>query len=259
MTLSLAALASFSLPMFANADEKELNGTGTVTVKDSGITTPVDPENPGTPVDPGKGSSTTGPLRIDFVTDLRFGEAKITKTDRKYDSLAQQFYDATEARGFYIQITDNRAGKSGWSLQLKQENQFYNPVIQDMKEQELQGAVLSLDKGWANSASSGKAPTVMRETIAITNIGSAYEIAKAETGSGKGVWLINFGASESNENNQTSTLYPLTTTKGEEILDGKYNKPAMSNSAISLSIPDTTKIYPVQYQTELTWILSELP
>ncbi|PZL74886.1 WxL domain-containing protein [Enterococcus plantarum] len=248
-----------TLALIAHAAPNTLNQSGNVSVEGSVMTNLIDPENPGIEVDPGSSPVTKGALRIDYISALDFGESKISKGTRKYKALAQQFFGDTGPRGSYIQITDQQADSSGWTLQVKQEVQFMNPIIQKVEEQELKGAVLSLDKGWANSSSTSEAPTVTRETIALNSIGSAYEVATARAGSGKGVWTIAFGASDTNTNNQPHTLSPVVDASGKPVIDRTYNKPVYHNSAIILNIPETTTIYPVQYQTELTWILAKLP
>ena len=240
------------------AEPESAVNSGTVSVVDGG-SVPVDPENPITPVDPGGDSpSTKGTLRIDYVSALDFGVAEIKKTNRVYSALAQQFRTDIGARGSYIQITDQRTESTGWTLQVKQETQFKNRVIQNTAEQELLGAVMSLDKGWANSSSTSNTPTVTRNTIALSP-GSASQVATATAGSGRGVWTISFGASKTNTSKQENTLSPVIDANGKAVMDSVYQKPAYSNSAITLSVPDSTKIYPVQYETEITWILSELP
>lgn len=258
--LAAACVVSVSLEQQVGFAEAEtVNGSGSVTVTGSDHTKPVDPENPGTTVDPGESPNTTGPLRIDYVSALDFNKATIQKKDRTYEALAQQFFDETEPRGSYIQITDQRGSSSGWTLQVKQNTQFHNYVIQNQEEQTLVGAYLSLDKGWANSSGDSQAPTVTRETIGLNAIDTAYEVATASPGTGRGVWTIAFGASETNSNQQTPTLKPLKDKDGKDVIDEVYNKPAYSNSAVTLTVPESTKIYPVQYETEITWILAKLP
>lgn len=248
-----------SLSITAQAAPESLNQSGGVSVEGSMVTNPVDPENPEIVVDPGPSPSTEGPLRIDYVSALNFGESKISKDNRKYNALAQQFFGETGPRGSYIQITDQQADSSGWNLQVKQETQFKNAIIQEAGEQELKGAVLSLDQGWANSNSTSEAPTVTRETIALNSIGAAYEVATARSGGGKGVWTIAFGASDTNKNGQAHTLTPVTDAAGKPLIDRTYNKPVYNNSTITLTIPQNTVIHPVEYQTEITWILAKLP
>lgn len=259
MSLPILALGVSSLMVTVPAAASELGQKGKVVVEGSGTTKPVDPENPGVDVDPGEGPSTEGTLRIDYASALNFGRAQITETDRTYYAQAQLFHDETEARGSYIQITDERNGSYGWTLQVKQVTQLTNPVIQEKENQELTGATLSLDNGWANSFGNSPAPTVTRDTIAINQIGEAYEVARAEANQGMGTWTIEFGAAPTNTSNQPATLTPLTDEAGAPLMDETYQKQAYKNSAISLKIPDSTIIHPVQYQTEIIWILSELP
>ncbi len=256
--LSSIILGSFVMgatQTLATSSADSLGGSGSVTVDKTDITTPKDPENPGNEVDPGPGPSTTGDLRIDFVSSLRFGATKITETNRVYNSLAQLFYGDTAARGYYIQITDQRGGNQGWNLTLTQDTQFSSSIIQDLDSQELTGAVLSFDHGWANSVFSGETPTVTRDTLAIDAMGTAYTVATATSGQGGGTWTIAFGASEENVSDQENTLTALTDADGQALIDSTFNKPVYDNSAIQLSVPDTTKIYPVQYTTTLTWTL----
>lgn len=241
------------------ANEQELGSNGNVSVQSNGITTPVDPENPEETTDPGEGPSTQGHLRIDYVSSLDFGNAEIKEGKRVYQAHAQQFFTDTGPRGSYIQLTDQRAVSTGWSLQVKQNYQFRNAVIQDENEQELAGAVLSLDKAWANSSGFSEEPTVTRETIAINEMNTAYELANASTGSGKGIWTITFGASESNSNNQEPTLTLLKEENGTPIIDEIYQKPIYSNSAVTITIPENTKVHPVLYETAMTWILAAAP
>lgn len=237
---------------------ESLDQTGTVTVV-GGDSSLVDLENPDMLVELGEGPSTEGALRIDFAPALDFGRAEISETERVYYALAQQFLDETEPRGSYVQIADQRMRSTGWTLQVKQNYQFRNTTIQKKSEQELTGAVLSLDKGWANSSGTSGSPIVAQETIALNAIGTAYELATATAGNGRGVWTIAFGASETNRNNMENTLSPVVDTAGNPAIDEFSGKPAYQNSAISLTLPSTTAIYPVQYATDLTWILAELP
>lgn len=236
-----------------------LAGTGSVRVDGSDHSDVVDPENPENPADPGESPSTKGPLRIDFIPALNFGRSVMHKKERAYPALAQQFFDETGPRGSYVQITDQRSKSTGWSLQMKQHTQFQNAVIQKREEQELLGAYLSLDNGWAKSSSTSPAPTVTRETIALNSMDTVYEVATATKGAGRGVWTIAFGASETNSDNQTTTLKPLVDKEGHAVLDEEYQKPAYTNSAITLTVPNAINVYPVQYETKITWILAELP
>ncbi|MBP1044258.1 WxL domain-containing protein [Vagococcus sp. BWB3-3] len=242
-----------------SAEPDRFGQGGSVTVVGSDVTKPVDPENPEEVVDPGEGPSTEGKLRIDFVSTLNFGQARIDKDNRKFNAQAQQFTGETGPRGSYIQITDQRAGSNGWAIQVKQDFQFRNASIEKLADQELRGAVLSLDGAWANSSGSSEAPTVTRDTVELTAIGTTYELARANNGAGSGVWTVAFGASSTNSNQQATTLSPILDKAGLPVIDTLTGKPSYENSAISLFVPQSTKIHPVDYRTELTWIVSSAP
>ncbi|MGX7024192.1 WxL domain-containing protein [Vagococcus hydrophili] len=226
----------------AFGESATLDQKGNVTVDDSGKTEIVDPEKPEEVIEPGPSPSTSGSLRIDYVSSLDFGKVKVTETNRVYPTLANKVGTEGKLRGTFIQVSDFREKRTGWSLQVKQETQFKTDTYD-----ELTGAVLSLDKGWANSSSSNNSPSVTRDTLAINNIGQVYEVARADETSGAGVWTIAFGASKENDKNQ-----PVTIENNQK--SGKS-----VNQAVSLKVPDATKIVAKEYQTKMTWILSEAP
>lgn len=218
-----------------------------------------DPENPSKKVDPGDSPSTSGDLRIDFVPQLNFtNENKLSDKDAVIPVNAQLFHDDTEARGNFIQISDYRGASLGWTLQLRQESQFQNT---NTANSQLDGAYLSFDKSWVNSTmSSDMAPTVSKEVIRLSNIGETYNLAEAKTGTGAGTWSISFGASKNNPIAIENTLNPRRNHKDQPMLDGDFaNKQMIENSAISLTVPGSTKKDTGTYSTVLTWILAELP
>lgn len=249
---SVVILGCFGVKTSA-ADSKQLDGKGNVSVSDSGKSGIVDPENPEQIVDPGDERFTEGSLRFDYVSTLDFGKVKIGPKNRKFNSRAQNFKnEETDARGFFLQISDFRDTKSGWTLQVKQESQFKTKDYD-----ELSGAVLSFDNGWANNQNKKGTPTVTRNTIAIDNIGQSYDVANAASGDGTGIWSIAFGASDKNKNNQKATLKPEKDSKGAPVVDSN-GKPVFRNSAVTLTIPESTKVLPKEYQTKITWVLAEL-
>ncbi|MBO0441225.1 WxL domain-containing protein [Candidatus Enterococcus ikei] len=253
-------LSAVSMFLFeAEATSGWLEQSGTVTVEGNSISPPIDPENPEEVVDPGESPSTEGTLRIDFVSTLHFGQADLAASNRIYTAFAQQFLGDTDPRGSFIQVTDQRTQSTGWTLQVKQNYQFRNATIQEASEQELNGAVLSLDKSWANSSGTSQAPKVTSDPIDLQTMDTAYELATATLGNGRGVWIIAFGASQTNSNQIENTLTPALDSSGQAIMDEFSGKAAYRNSAISLTVPNATKIHPLQYTTELTWILAELP
>lgn len=216
-----------------------------------------DPEFPDEIVNPGPSPSTKGPLRLDFVPQLNFHRNKIVGSDMNYPVNAQLFHDDTQARGNFVQISDNRGADLGWTLQLRQEAQFNNIE----SNHQLKGAFLSFDKSWANSNKKEiQAPIVSKDVILMDHIGQTYNLADAKPGAGSGLWLISFGASATNPKGQENTLTPKTDAENKAILDPVFeNKQMMENSAITLSIPGTTKKKSGTYTTVLTWLLAELP
>lgn len=261
LILNACLFTGFSYGMTVSAAPSDLEGKGTVDLEVEYTPEPVDPENPRTAVDPGVGPFTRGPLRFDFAPTLNFGTNKIVDTNRKFYANAQLFRTKTSARGNFIQVTNSRVGENGWSLQVRQEYQFRNDVIQKEDEKELKGAVLSFDHIWLSSAYQGKAPQVVsKDTIKIESQATTYPLVTAAAGEGKGKWSISFGASKTNRVGQPNTLFERKDENGKAILDPKFgNKQVYGNEAISLTIPDATKIYPLEYQTELTWIIGSLP
>lgn len=217
-----------------------------------------DPENPEIEVDPGPSPSTKGALRLDFVPQFNFYQNKVVGKDMIYPVNAQLFHDETQARGNFVQVSDNRGAALGWTLQLRQEAQFQNNIEPNSQ---LNGAFLSLDKSWANSRRKEvEAPIVSKDVILLDHIGETYNLAEAKPGGGVGIWSISFGASKDNSNNQEATLTPKVDAEKKAVFDPVFeNKQIVENSAITLSVPGATEKKPGTYTTVLTWILAELP
>ena len=248
----IALVAAFPL------DASAQTGKGIVDIEANYEQQVVDPENPQEKVDPGESPNTSGDLRIDFVPQLNFGRNKISSKDEIYLGNAQLFHGETGARGNFVQVSDYRGTGSGWLLQVKQETQFRN---ESAKNKELNGAVISFNQSWTNSTRpENESPIVSKDIVHIDNIGEMYNLAEAKKGTGEGTWSISFGASIQNKNDQKNSLSPRVNPDGEPELDSNFdNKPIYKNEALSLSIPGNTKKDSVNYQTVITWILSELP
>ncbi|MHC5228298.1 WxL domain-containing protein [Enterococcus sp. LJL99] len=216
-----------------------------------------DPEHPENEVDPGETPQTKGDLRFDFVPNLNFDTVKMTKDSAKFSVNAQLFHDNTTARGNFIQISDYRDNAAGWTLQVRQENQFKN---KDRLGVELKGAVISLDQAWTNSIyDKSLAPNVSKEVIRMNNIGDTYSLAQANENQGFGTWSVIFGASSENVNDRSNSLSQRKNEFGKELIDPIFKKPVMMNDAISLSVPKGAVTEAGSYSTVLTWILAELP
>ena len=266
--MTLASLLILGLTsggvVFGESLANEQVSSGFVEVVGSTVTEIMDPERPIRPIEVEEDSpSTQGMLRIDHITPLNFGKVKIKETHRTYSALAYMIKNENLYRGNFIQVSDFREDSSGWTLQVKQEEQFRTENYD-----ELTGAVLSLDKGWANSVDLEDLPIVTRDTIEISNIGDSYDVVRASKETGKGIWSLTFGASEDNLNNQNTTLIPeespapeVTETDREAPQEAGSDKKStvLRNQAIQLTIPDKAKIVPGEYQAKFIWILGELP
>ncbi|WP_348921139.1 WxL domain-containing protein [Enterococcus rotai] len=215
----------------------------------------LDPEDPQQQLIENSDSRTEGPLRIDFVPQLSFSENKSSSKDEVYQADALLFPKVVKPRGSFVQVSDYREKPSGWTLQLKQDIQFKNE-----KNATLDGAVISFDKSWVNTANGvGSKPVVAKEIIRLNNIGETYDLAKANKGT-MGTWSIVFGASQDNKDDQDPTLSPRLDKEGKPIKDPNLeNQPVYANSAVNLSVPGGTKKEAGIYSTVLTWIISELP
>lgn len=212
-------------------DGAEMNSKGTITyVRDESPTNPVDPTDPNTdkpvtPTDP-HDPSTNGPLSIDYVSNLYFGEQKTTGSEMTYHADLDHMKDSTGKdidRPNFVQVTDKRGSNAGWSLTVTQDSQFKNG------DNELAGATLKLANATLSTANDGTAPSAAPTTIELS-VGTAVPVMAAKANEGTGTWLDRFG-------------------KDEE--EGK--------TSISLTVPGDTKKVQGEYTTSLTWTLTDTP
>ncbi|WP_157456711.1 WxL domain-containing protein [Carnobacterium maltaromaticum] len=244
----LFALANLGVPnvVVFGAEEVLYKSTGKLEfIPGTDPTNPVDPENPDPtnpvkPIDPtdpqGPNPGTTGPLSIDYASSLDFGRNKITNKDKIYYANAQGFSDrlSGDFRGNYAQITDNRGTNGGWTLKLKQEEQFKSDTA--TKYRELTGAEISLTEVIAASKSNVSAfPTVNNVTL---NPGYEVTIMRASKGNGSGTWVSRFGKAE------------------KMTIDGEI---VQKNKAVTLDVPGNTPKEAVTYVTKLIWTLTDTP
>lgn len=185
-----------------------------------------DPEKPITPTDPeDHGKPTPGPLSIDYISNLRFGEQKTTGMDMTYYAQLDNIIaaDGTKInRPNFVQVTDKRGSNTGWRLSVTQDSQFKSG------EDELAGAVLKLDHASLSTPDDGIEPTA-NQGISLTP-GVSSDILNAKENQGTGTWLNRYGVDEE---------------------EGK--------SSVSLSVPGKTKKVQGEYKTSLTWTLTDTP
>ncbi|MCO7181202.1 WxL domain-containing protein [Lactococcus formosensis] len=222
-TVLLTSFAFGASTVLADEDGASMKSVGTISyVTDDSSVNPIDPMDP----DPDDHENpTAGPLSIDYVSNLRFGEQKTTGTDMTYYAQLDEIIDSEGEnikRPNFVQVTDKRGSNAGWHLTVTQDGQFKSGA------NELAGAVLTLDNATLSTPNGGIEPTAS-QAIALTP-GSASDVLDAKEEQGTGTWLNRFGADE------------------EE-----------AQSSVTLSVPGKTKKVQGEYKTSLTWTLTDTP
>ena len=82
------------------------------------IQKPVDPIDETKP-DKKPVGGTKGPLSLDFASSLNFGEQLISSKNERYFAEGQKLADGSTKMN-YVQVTDNRANMSSWTLSVRQ-------------------------------------------------------------------------------------------------------------------------------------------
>ena len=202
------------------------------------VVPPLDPQapDPTNPVAPPQGGS--GPLSIDYVSNLNFGINNITNTNATYYAKAEVLSagpNAGKNSPDYIQVTDNTGSFKGWALTVKQNDEFRlsgsapsSTAVGDI----LTGAQLMLSKGQVNGIAGVPTSVNPTGTATINLSSSAQNVMTAATNQGMGTWIYAMG---------TGADYNGTT------------------SPVSLSVPGTTMKKAGVYSTTLTWTLQQTP
>ncbi|MBP1040166.1 WxL domain-containing protein [Vagococcus sp. BWB3-3] len=234
-------LGSLALGMVAPqalAASEDLTGKGTVTfLEDKSITGPTDPEDPGkeVEVDPGEGTTQTeqGPLSVDFVSVLKFGEQTLTPSANAgvYEAQATTITKDGEKveRGNYVQVTDKRSGstKQGWQLSAAMTKKFTSETTQD----EIGGATISFANPFLNSDQADKGEIQTNATVLLESDGTSAPVANAAAGKGWGTYTVEYG---------TST-------------DANMDK------SVILTVPASTPLsVDEEYTADITWTIANL-
>ena len=196
-------------------------------------TKPVDPENPKEPVDPVDPTTpdkkpipgTKGPLSLDFASSLDFGEPVISSKKETYFAKVQQLVDGSKKMN-YVQLTDNRADASAWTLSVRQNGQFT-----DEKGRELEGAKITFKNAEVLSSVEMPQLSVMQKEFDLTadGKGAVQNVVTGKSGTEEATYIYRFGNEETKE------------------------------SSIALEVPGETTKYVTEYKTKLTWSLSDVP
>lgn len=176
------------------------------TVEFTAPTEPVAPVNPEDPTQPnpdagdaGNITGQEGPLSLDYVSHLDFGNQII--------STSQEVYGATTDLP-YIQVSDLRGTGEGWEV-IAQVSHFNNEGIDS-----LPGSSIQLNNGDAVSTSTTDGPGVTQAINLETN-GEAANIATAtakdesgvlNTAQGLGTWVMRWLSDSTSETNDNVTL-----------------------------------------------------
>ncbi|EIT2385578.1 WxL domain-containing protein [Enterococcus faecalis] len=145
---------------------------------------PTDPEKPNPdPEVPGTGN--TGPLTIDLVSNIEFGEQKIKEKEAIYNAKTEHPY---------VQITDRRGTGAGWTLKASI-GEFNN----EDKTKTLKGAEFSLKNGTIKSTSSNVSEKPQGYDVNLNK--DLQVIMQAVTDQGMGTWLDVFSGTKDNNAN----------------------------------------------------------
>ncbi len=171
----------------------------------------------------------TSELSIDYASDLEFGSNQISTSDKTYYAAA----DVLVAKGSgkevlvpnFVQVTDNRGTKVGWTLSV---------TASDFTTGDgriLKGAYITFNHANTYDANStGDAPTV-EQSIALEQVGTPYPMMIAANGQGSATWGIYFAGGEDDT--------------------GDYS--------VTLSVPGESTKMADTYTSTLTWNLAETP
>lgn len=223
---------------------KMLENDGTDPGESVGPVDPTDPTIPVDPTDPDEFIPSAGPLRIDYISNIRFGDQKISGSSKTYHALFDTVKDknGTELKvPSYVQVVDDRGTNVGWKLQVAN-TQFTGQ--QDSEEEgetearatpvELQGSRLVLENAFTNNSNAPTIAPTLANAIQLNGNSVNSDVATAENDKGYGISTIAYG-----EN-----------THGE----------TERNEFVKLEIPGSAKkLKDTVYTSVLTWTLSDTP
>lgn len=150
------------------------------------IPNPIDPEDPDNP-----GTGERGPLSIDYVSNLKFGQHKITGKNSAYK--------AKNANPF-VQITDTRGAGDGWSLSAKMTEFTSGNKV-------LTGATLGFTDGTVKAGSSSNISLAPTKSDILFDNRDSKQVMNAKDKGGRGTWLTVWsGTDQANDAIQLSVV-----------------------------------------------------
>ncbi|MDZ5760711.1 WxL domain-containing protein [Carnobacterium maltaromaticum] len=195
-TITLTGMQAQAAVSSTGHSENKIN----FTAGDNEVTEPIDPTdpdnpNPPNPIDPADpdnpGTGEEGPLSIDYVSNIKFGEHKISGKNISYKAINQNPF---------VQVTDTRGFGEGWSLSAKI-SKFKNG------NKVLQGATLSMVNGIVKSGSTSNISKPPVNYDIIFDNEESKLVLSAKDKAGRGTWLnVWSGANKANEAIQLNVL-----------------------------------------------------
>lgn len=202
--LLISYVALISSALLVNLTEVEASTTSQETSENiitfvgggGDITGPVNPEDPDLPIvidpaDPNNpGTDNPGPLSLDFVSNIQFGEKKVSGKDQVYSALN---------KAPYVQVTDVRGTNVGWSLSVTA-SEF---VATNDSTEVLKGAELSFKNPTVKAASKGNISTPPTSNDVTLLNTETQTVMNANVNQGSGTWLTTWTTgTDSNDNVQ---------------------------------------------------------
>ncbi|AQY52313.1 WxL domain-containing protein [Listeria weihenstephanensis] len=237
-TVMVASLSITGLTAFAADNDTSSDAKVLFQADDTGTTTPTDPTDPGKPVTPTDPvNPSTGPLRIDFASQINFGEQTISGAAKDYYALFTELQPIDDSGApvgakkyvpHYVQVTDNRGSNAGWNLTVS------GTAFENSTGAELTGATLTLSDA---KLSSSMAPTLTPGTVTPeVVVGTTPGIlVSAEADKGMGTWVNSFGTVSGTSNTDT-------------------------NKSVKLHVPaEAKKVAGETYTSTLTWTINDTP
>lgn len=188
-----SALATTSSVGISDAKVKFDAGDGVVTPPVNPKNPDLEPNNPIDPTDPdNSGTGKKGPLSVDYISNLKFGQHKISGKTITYNVLNEDPF---------IQVTDLRGAGDGWKLSAKMS------PFKSKENQELKGASLSIKRGQVKAGSSTNISAPPFNSDVVFNNSENKLVMSAKDKAGRGTWLTVWsGKDQANESIQLNVL-----------------------------------------------------
>lgn len=158
-------------------------------------TTPVDPVDPTKPLTPDPENPATGnagPLSLDYVSNITFGENEISTSNLYYGVDLNPF----------VQVTDTRGTGAGWSLKAS-----ISSFANENKDKNLAGAQLSLLNSNVKSSDGLATDKPVASNVIFNETDELQPVMTAAESTGKGTWLNVWSGTEGQTENKNVQLY----------------------------------------------------